>query len=321
MPRSVPVAAAEDRPALQERTLGRGRATRAWLALPGAALAAWLVAGPAMGQPAAAAAATTAKTAPAGPPAAPPLHGPKPGHGPGPGRPPLGGPASGPGLGGPGLSGTVATLSGSGFGLTVAGTTYQVATTSATRFLLAPGWATTQAALTVGEHVSVQGTVSGEAVAARTIGLRASGIRAKVDGVSGDTVSVTQPSGRTATLRFAASPALTAGQTVEAVGTWQGDTLAVTAWRVPPAHVAGVVRSVSSPSNSEGSASVQTVGGQLVTIHWSSATRFAASPRSAAGPSLVTVGSRLQAEGDESGSVLQATRIELAPTPPQPQKP
>ena len=286
---------------------------RPWLVILGAALAAWLVAGPAANLSVFASssgsstssAATTAGTH-AGPvPPAPP--GPRPE---GPGVPGRGRPRGrGPGPGAvPGLAGTIAGVSASGFSMTVAGATYQVEVSSSTAYLLAPGWTTTLSALASGDQVAVQGTVSGQQVAATAVTAHIWGITAQVTAVSGDAATVTEPSGRTATLQFGSVPSLSPGHTVQAVGRWAGDALTVRAWRVLPDRVDGTVTALGTNS-----ATLQTGAGSTVEVTWSSATTFAAGPKTTASASAVTVGSRVHAEGTLSGDTLQATLIGIGP--------
>lgn len=160
-------------------------------------------------------------------------------------RPPggtRGGPGGPPGRGpgpGPGVAGTIAGLSSSGFTLTVGSATYTVQVSASTVYLLAPGWTASRSALASGDPAMVQGTVSGTRVVATAVQVHLWGITAKVTAVSGDTAMVTQPSGRTATLHFTTPPTLRVGRMLQAVGNWQGDTLTVRAWRLPPSGARG----------------------------------------------------------------------------------
>jgi hypothetical protein len=279
---------------------------RPGLVILGAALAGWLVVGPAAsiavlasssGASGTSTAAASPQPSPPGPPRGDPGRGGPRGARPGPAPVPT-------------LAGSVVSVGASGFSLTVAGATYQVAVSSSTAYSLAPDWSTALGTLASGDQVAVRGTVSGQTVSATSVAIHAWGVAGQVTQISGNLATVVEPSGRTATLQFAAAPELTAGRTVQAVGRWTGDTLAVRAWRVVPDRVDGTVTAVGSDS-----ASVATGDGATATVVWSSQTTFQATPGQTANAAEVAVGTHLHAEGTLSGDTLEATLIVVAPRP------
>lgn len=283
--------------------------SRTRLLTAGAALAAALLVGPAAALPVFASgtnASTAASASSAGPVPPPPGVAGRPGPGPGPR------PGSGPGRPGPGLDGTITALSASGFTMTRAGTTYTVAVSSSTAYQLGPGWSTTQASLAAGDRVTVQGTVSGQQVSAAAVIDHLWGVTAQVTTLTGNAASVTQPTQRTATVQFASTPgSLAVGNTVQAVGTWEGDTLIARAWRVVPDHADGIVTALAGSSG----ATVKTADGKTVTVDWSASTTFTAGPGTSAGPSAIAVGTVLHAKGTLTANTLEATDIHLGPAP------
>ena len=259
---------------------------------------------------ASAASGTTTVSATYAPPP-PPLPGPGPRGGPG--RGPLG--ALGPGgpERGPGLVGAIASVASGSFTLTARGTTYMVDLGSSTSYDVAPGLAASASDLAAGEHVAVLGSTSGRTVTATTVYIQLSQYRGTVTAVGGDALSIQQPSGRTGTMDVSGTPEVSVGQQVQGFGTWRGDTLTAKAWRVLPDHVGGTVASVSGDS-----AKVTEPGGSIVTVTWTSSTTFGAGPNRSASASAVVAGAHIQAQGQLSGGVLAATRIDVMPAPPAP---
>ncbi len=294
---------------------------RPWRVVLGATLAAWLVTGPAgslsvSASSRVAGSSATARTHVGSTP--PPPAGPPPGGlgGSGRGTPPRASghpPAPGPA---PGILGTVVAVGSSGFTMTAAGSTYRVEAGSSTVYILAPGWTTTSLTVVAGDQVSVQGSVSGAQITARTVSVHGWGITARITDVSGDAAAVVEPSGRTAVLRFDSAPGLAVGRTVQAVGTWQGDALTVRAYRIPPDQIEGTVTALGTDH-----ATVQTGAGTSVTVAWSAKTMFAEGPKATAGASAVVVGAHMHAQGVLSGSTLQATLVDVGPVAPAPHRP
>lgn len=284
------------------------RSWRPWSLVLGGAVAVGLAAGAVGGVAAASSgsqAPAPALAGPAGPAGGHPMLA-RPRRG-GPGAPPAGPQGRPPA---PGTAGKVTAVGASGFSLQAGATTYRVTVSTGTGYGFAPGWTAPASALAVGERVSVQGSVSGGQITARAVQIHLPVLAAQVTTQTGDTASVSQRSGRTATLQFASAPTLTPGESLQAVGRWQGDTLEVLAYRQLPAQVAGTVTAVGS-----GSATVQTVGGASETVAWSGTTVFRAGPGAAGGSTAVVVGARLHAVGTRSGTTLQATQIDIGPRP------
>lgn len=239
--------------------------------------------------------------------ASPPIGHPGPLRGPHGGRRPLG------------VSGIVVGLSTSGFTLQAAplppnstGTalTQAVQVSSTTGYSFAPGLSAAFGDLQSGERVTVEGTVYGNGLVAREVHLDLPGVRGKVTGRSEGQVSIIEPDGRTATIVTADAADVAVGQIVEGFGSWQGDTLLAKSFRVMPDRVGGVVKSVVGNT-----ATIEEPTGQTVAVQWNGSTVFAARPGKRTTASEVTQGVRLNALGTWQGTTLQASRVDVDPTP------
>jgi hypothetical protein len=218
--------------------------------------------------------------------------------GPGPG--PMRGPGDGPGPSGPGIAGAVGTVGSGSFTLTARGTTYTVDLGSSTTYDYGPGLAAARSAVQPNEHVAVSGSVSGGTVTATAVHIQLPHYQGAVTAVSGEAITIQEPSGRTGTMDVSGSVPVAVGQHVLGAGTWQGDTFTARAYEVLPDHAGGTVGSVSGDS-----AVVTQPDGSTVTVTWTSATSVTPSA------SAIMAGAHIQAEGSLSGGTLVATAIHV----------
>lgn len=224
-------------------------------------------------------------------------------------RPPGGAHRPGPGRGG--WVGTVEQISGGTFTLAAGAQTYGVETSSTTIYTWGRGWDATRSALTAGESVAVTGALSGSQITAKQVQIRLPGVQGRVTAVQSRDIDIEEASGRTATVEVPTTPMVSVGQVVQAVGTWERDTLRTSAWRVVPAHVDGTVVAVSS-----GQATLQLPSGQRVTLTWTSGTTFRAGPGQSASASNLAVGEHVHAMGQWHGTTFEASEVDVRPAPP-----
>lgn len=230
--------------------------------------------------------------------------------------PPLPRPPKGrlhPGPGPHGWTGTVSNVSTNAFSLVFGSVTYHVETSSTTQYEWAPGWPANASALANGEPVLVQGSRTNSQVAATHVVIQLPRVQGQVTALQGDTLTVQEPSGRTATLALSTSPTVQIGQTVQAVGTWSQDTLSVRAWRVLPAHLDGVIQALALGQNRM---TVADPTGHAVTVVWQSTTIFHRGPHLSANASELAVGESIHATGQWGGGAFEASTIQLPPPPP-----
>ena len=213
---------------------------------------------------------------------------------------PVGGPPWG-GLG-PGPRATVQSVGSNALTVEEGGQTQTVDVSSSTVVEVGPGWTASLSDIQKGDTVTIRKVPGSSNVQAIVIDLP--GIQGAVTSISGDSLGITQPSGRTATVNGTIPSGLAVGQSIQAVGTWSGDTLTAAAIRIVPTVVGGTITDVSGET-----LTVKT-GSGTATVKVTSATTLSGGPQSITSADLVD-GVGITASGSMVSGVLVASSINV----------